>query len=129
MNERIKQLRKDVLELSQKDFADKIGVSENFIWMVEKGTRTPSDRTISDICREFGVREEWLRTGELPIKKSLSRQAEITKFVGDAMRDAKKSDTQRILTALMDATPEEIESIVKFARRIAEQYENEKDRP
>jgi transcriptional regulator with XRE-family HTH domain len=129
MNERIKQLRKDVLELSQKDFADKIGVSENFIWMVEKGTRTPSDRTISDICREFGVREEWLRTGELPIKKSLSRQAEITKFVGDAMRDAKKSDTQRILTALMDATPAEIEAIVSFARRIAEQYENEKDRP
>lgn len=129
MNLRIKYLRKDVLDLSQKDFADKIGVSENFIWMVEKGTRTPSDRTISDICREFGVREEWLRTGELPIKKSLSRQAEITKFVGDAMRDATKSDTQRILTALMDATPAEIEAIVSFARRIAEQYENEKDRP
>lgn len=129
MNLRIKHLRKDVLDLSQKDFADTIGVSENFIWMVEKGTRTPSDRTIADICREFGVREEWLRTGELPIRKSLSRQAEITKFVGDAMKDAKKSDTQRILTALMDATTEEIEAIVSFARRIAEQYENEKDRP
>jgi hypothetical protein len=29
----------------------------------------------------------------------------------------------------MDATPAEIEAIVSFARRIAEQYENEKDRP
>lgn len=128
MVSRIIDLRKS-LNLTQSEFADRLGLSRNYIWMLENGERTPSDRTISDICREFGVREEWLRTGELPIKKSLSRQAEITKFVGDAMRDAKKSDTQRILTALMDATPAEIEAIVSFARRIAEQYENEKDRP
>lgn len=126
MNGRIKYLRKEILELSQKDFADKLGLSENFVWMIEKGTRTPSDRTISDICREFGVREEWLRTGELPMKKSLSRQAEITKFVGNAMRDESKIDTQRILTALMDATPDEIEAIARFAKRIAAQYNEEK---
>ena len=129
MKNRIRELRKDHLQMTQQAFADRLGFSQNFIWQIEKGERAPSDRTIADICREFGVREEWLRTGELPIKKSLSRQAEITKFVGDAMKDAKKSDTKRILTALMDATPEEIEAIVSFARRIAEQYENEKDRP
>lgn len=128
MKDRIRELRKDHLQMTQQAFADKLGFSQNFIWQIEKGERTPSDRTISDICREFGVREEWLRTGELPIKKSLSRQAQITKFVGDTMRDAKKTDTQRLLNALVDATPEEIEAIVKFARRIAEQYENEKDR-
>ena len=31
--------------------------------MLEKGERVPSDRTISDICREFNVNEDWLRTG------------------------------------------------------------------
>lgn len=129
MKDRIRELRKDHLQMTQQSFADRLGFSQNFIWQIEKGDRTPSDRTISDICREFGVREEWLRTGELPMKKALSRQAEIAKFVGDAMKDAKKSDTQRILTALMDATPGEIEAIVTFARRIAAQFENEKDRP
>lgn len=127
MKDRIRELRKDHLQMTQQAFADRLGFSQNFIWQIEKGERSPSDRTISDICREFGVREEWLRTGELPVRQALSRQAEITKFVGDAMQDAKKSDTQRILTALMDATPEEIEAIVTFARRIAAQYENEKD--
>ena len=28
-----------------------------------QGGRIPSDRTIADICREFGASEEWLRTG------------------------------------------------------------------
>lgn len=63
MNERIKHLRKDLLSLYQKEFAEKLKLSENFVWMIEKGTRIPSDRTISDICREFGVDRTWLETG------------------------------------------------------------------
>lgn len=31
---------------------------------LEKGERNITDRTIADICREFNVNEEWLRTGE-----------------------------------------------------------------
>ena len=127
MKTRIAELRKS-LELTQDEFAKRLNLSRNYIWMIENGERIPPERTISAICREFGVREEWLRTGELPVRQAMSRQAEIIKFVGDSMKDAKKTDTQRILTALMDATPEEIEAIVTFARRIAAQYENEKDR-
>lgn len=125
MNTRIKMVRQKH-ELTQSQFADKIGLSRNYVAMIEIGQRDPSDRTISDICREFGIREEWIRTGELPMEKSLSRQAEITRFVSDAMKDERKIDTQRILTALMDATPNEIEAIASFARRIADQYTDEK---
>ena len=67
MNERIKYLRKDVLKLSQKDFAEQLNLSENFVWMVEKGNRIPSDRTISDICRIFNVNPNWLRNGVEPM--------------------------------------------------------------
>ena len=63
MNERICELRKK-LGLTQEKFAAQIGLSKNFIWMIEKGERIPSDRTIADICREFHVSENWLRTGE-----------------------------------------------------------------
>lgn len=62
MNERIKRLRLE-LGLTQAQFGEKIKLSQNFVWMIEKGTRAPSDRTISDICREFGVNEAWLRKG------------------------------------------------------------------
>lgn len=64
MNERILAIRKK-LGLTQKEFGMHIGgLSQNYIWMIEKGDRVPSDRTISDICREFNVSEAWLRTGE-----------------------------------------------------------------
>lgn len=63
MNERISKVRKDV-GLTQEKFAERIGLTRNFVWMIEKGERVPSDRTISDICREFRVSETWLRTGE-----------------------------------------------------------------
>ena len=62
MNTRIANLRKS-LSLTQDEFGKRIGLSRNFIWMVEKGERIPSDRTIQDICTEFHVNEVWLRTG------------------------------------------------------------------
>ena len=62
MKERIQKIRKDA-GLNQEDFAKKIGLSKNYISLIETGNRIPSDRTISDICREFDVKEEWLRKG------------------------------------------------------------------
>ena len=50
--------------MTQDDFDRKIKLSKNFVWMLEKGERAPSDRTISDICREFNISEEWLKTGK-----------------------------------------------------------------
>lgn len=63
MNERIKMLRK-CLDMTQDEFSSKIGLSRNFIAQIETGAKSPSDRTIKDICREFNINEIWLRTGK-----------------------------------------------------------------
>lgn len=63
MNERIKELRK-ILELNQTDFGNRIGIKQGSVAAYESGARTPIDAVIISICREFGVNEEWLRTGE-----------------------------------------------------------------
>jgi transcriptional regulator with XRE-family HTH domain len=86
MNQRIKHLRKDVLKISQKDFAERLGLSENIVWMVEKGSRIPSDRTISDICRIFDIQEDWLRYGLEPMRAAKSREEEIAELVGNALQ-------------------------------------------
>ncbi len=62
VGERIKYVRK-AINKTQQSFADAIGLKRNTIANYEIGNVEPSDRTISDICREFGVSEEWLRTG------------------------------------------------------------------
>jgi transcriptional regulator with XRE-family HTH domain len=51
--------------LRQTAFARAIGVTPQYIWKIlNKDDTVLSDRTISDISREFHVNEAWLRTGE-----------------------------------------------------------------
>lgn len=63
MNERLKKLRK-ALDMTQQEFANKVGVKRNTIAQYEGGRNEPIDSVISLICREFNVSETWLRTGE-----------------------------------------------------------------
>ena len=62
MNSRIKKIRKS-LDLTQQEFADRLGIKRNTVATYEVGKSNPSDAAISLICREFNVNEEWLRTG------------------------------------------------------------------
>lgn len=62
MKNRLKQLRK-ALDLTQTEFAERIGTVQNTITGYESGRRNPSGPVISAICKEFNVNEEWLRTG------------------------------------------------------------------
>jgi transcriptional regulator with XRE-family HTH domain len=99
LNTRIQQIRKTA-KLTQDEFAEKIGLSKNFVWMIEKGERIPSDRTIKDICRIFGVNEEWLRTGEgdMPIPKS--KDEEIAEMLADIQKSDEDSFKHRLVSAL-----------------------------
>ena len=63
MKNRIKKIRKE-LDLTQQEFADKIGIKRNTLSTYESGRNEPIDAVISLICREFNVSKEWLRTGE-----------------------------------------------------------------
>lgn len=63
MNNRIKEIRK-ALNLHQKDFGAKIGLKSNSISDIENGKCIVTERTILNVCSQFNVNENWLRTGE-----------------------------------------------------------------
>ncbi len=63
VGKRIKELRKTHLNLNQTDFGAPLGLTYSAIGGYEKEIRGVSDATILSICREYGVREEWLREG------------------------------------------------------------------
>ena len=66
--------------LTKTDFGKRINISQGMVSRICSGDANPSDRTITDICREFGVNEVWLRTGEGEPFKERSREEEIMRF-------------------------------------------------
>ena len=62
MKERIRKIRR-YLDLTQQEFADRLGIQRGAIANYELGRNEPVDSVVSLICREYGVNEEWLRTG------------------------------------------------------------------
>jgi len=62
LNNRIRKLRKS-LKLNQKDFAERIGLKQNAISYMEKKGATVTEQNIKNICSQFSVNENWLRTG------------------------------------------------------------------
>ena len=62
MNDRIKKLRKE-LDLTQQKFGAAISVKGNTVAQWESGRNDPPDSSITFICREFNVNEDWLRNG------------------------------------------------------------------
>lgn len=63
----IKYLRKDILKLSQEDFAKKINMSRSNLGNIETGKIKLTERVINDICREFYVNQNWIINNEEPI--------------------------------------------------------------
>lgn len=81
MNERIKQVRKH-LDMTQQEFAERIGLKQNSIAVIEGGRRNITPQVILSICREFGVNEHWLRFGDGPMF-SESSSFSLDQFVQD----------------------------------------------
>ena len=121
MNERIKYLRKEILKITQEDFASRINLSRNFIAQIEIGTKTPSDRSIADICREFNINEEWLRTGQGEMKKELTRNQEIQSFANDVMENVDESFKKRFMLALSKLNESDWETIEKIVTELSKE--------
>lgn len=62
INERIKLLRKDN-DLTQKQFADRILVTQSYLSRIESGKEVPNDKLIKLIALEFNVPTGWLEKG------------------------------------------------------------------
>lgn len=120
MSNRIKEIRTS-LGLSQQEFADRIGVKRGAIANYEIGRNEPIDAVITLICREFGVSEHWLRTGEGEMFVQISRDEEVMAFVGDVMRGEEDNFRRRFLLALSRLPEERWADIEAFAIQIAEE--------
>ena len=108
MNDRIKAIRA-ALKLTQAEFGKRLGLSQNYIWMIERGDRTPSDRTLMGLCREFSVNEVWLREGVGPMFVERSRRDDLFDYARRIL-GGDLSDTEAAVLAVMaETTPAGVE--------------------
>ena len=116
MKDRFKELRKE-LNVTQQEFADKLKISRNFVAQIEMGSKVPSDRTIDDVCREFNVNEEWLRTGNGDMFVPGIKDKQISAMLADVMKSGEDSFRHRLVSALArldDEGWDNLEKLIDF---------------
>lgn len=92
INERIKILRRDILDMTAEEFGKRIGVQKSAISKIETGKVSLSDQNYTAICREFRVRPEWLRDGEEPIFAERDQNDLINEYIDDILSDDERAD-------------------------------------
>ena len=116
MNDRIKKVRKET-GLTQKKFAERLGIKQNTVASYEMGRIGISDTVITSICREFNINEEWLRNGIPPMHNETGRKletyiAQISKGNDDFIKD--------LIEVYMELDPTSKEALKTLARKMAE---------
>ena len=134
MNTRIRDLRTNILKKSdgkkytQQEFADKLGLSQNYVWQIEKGERSPSDRTVADICREFGVNRVWLETGVGDPMQPRDKQTELKAVFADVL-SGRQSDKNAFIEAVAqlpdEVFPVLVRSWIEAAENMKKQLKKE----
>ena len=120
MNERLKKLRK-TLDLTQQEFADKLGIKRNTVAQYEIGRNEPIDAVILSICREFNVNEEWLRTGKGEMFEQMTEQQKLLKDTGMLLKDKDSAIVNAIQSFIV--TYEQLDDTSKATlEKIAQQF-------
>lgn len=122
MEERLKELRK-TLNLTQQEFAEKIGVKRNTIAQYESGRNAPIDAVITLICRTYSVNETWLRTGEGEMFQPKSRNDELLDYARRIAEGNPGSIQAKILTAMTRLTDAQWEVLAQVAEQFVAEYQ------
>lgn len=123
MNERIKKILEE-LGLKKVEFAERLHISRPYASELCSGAKAPSDRTIKDICDKFGIREEWLRTGEGEMRLGEDAQSEkIEDFINEVIRDDDGTFKKRFLEMLAGLDPADWELLERMAEKLTQKKE------
>lgn len=122
LKDRIREARTE-REFTQPELAEKIGLTKNFVSLIENGQRSPSDRTISDISRVCGVNEEWLRTGGGEMRRPVDREEGLSDIF--ASLEADDTVKAKFIRTLADFPEEYFVQALEMARKFLERYAQE----
>ena len=115
--ERVKAIRTEK-KMTMEQFGEKLGVQKSAISKIEKGERSLTNQMFLSICREFGINEVWLRTGEGGIENMFTKLSDDDRY---SINLGKLSITENrlaknMLNAIAEASPEKLKHIEEFMK-------------
>jgi len=131
--ERIKELRKEHLKLSQAAFGERLGVNRDVINNIENNRLSKPEQKLSLmklICKEFQVNEDWLLNGNGEMFEELPEDDEKAAFVSsllDADNDPFYNIIQEIMRTFDELSPKSQEVIREFSAKLVENLQKEKE--
>lgn len=121
IGERIRLLRKSEA-LTLEKFGERIGITASSCSTIESGKSNPSDQTIRSICREFRVREEWLRDGEEPMFMRMTPNQERAAFLASVTAGEASPEINAFIDALKSISDSDLKIVMAFVSRTYEAY-------
>ncbi|GHU38563.1 hypothetical protein FACS1894190_00380 [Spirochaetia bacterium] len=110
INLRIVKFR-HTLNMTQKEFAEKILIATSYLGAIEVGKKKVNDRLVKLITTVFGVSEPWLRTGEGAM------------FEKDVIPDYKITETVEIFKQLnpffQDFILDQLRKLLEYERSVS----------
>lgn len=119
IGERIAHFIDDTDGLTRTKFAEAVKISPAYVSQICSGARTPSDRTVSDICKKFKISEEWLRNGNGDMHDVLSEDDDLMAFMSDLMRESSDSFRRRFISVVSELDADGWAFLEKIADELA----------
>lgn len=92
---------------------------------VERGENGTTDQTIKSICREFGVSEEWLRTGEGSMLDD-TKPSLLTRLCEEKHLTPRE---QALVSAFFNLSPQDRAAVMRYVDGIADELRNLEPKP
>lgn len=105
-------------KLTKTAFANSINISQPYLSQICSGQREPSDRTISDICRVYGVNEIWLKTGVGEMKLPMPLDQQLAQIFADVQ--VSDDERARLVKAFASLPPEAYPQLYKWFQALME---------
>lgn len=118
---RTSELRK-AFGLTQQAFADRLGITRGAVANWDLDRSDPSDAVISLICREFNVREAWLRDGTGEMLEQLTEDEDRARFFGGLSKENASPEVLAFIDALRKTPEPAIRAALEFVCNVYESY-------
>lgn len=119
MNNRLKELRK-ALNMNQEEFGKLLGITKSGVSDLESGRRKVTEQHII-MLKMHNVNEDWIRNGTGKMFIDLSRDEEISMFIGKLLENEEDSFQKRFITMLAKLDVTDWEVLEKMAIILSQQ--------